>query len=400
VRNSEVRLIANEYDEAFTGYFFNISSPTSQRDKIMELVRQSQGSKKMLGVHKPTWEMNPDVTREALEDEFRKDYATAMRDYGAEPPMSANPFITSRQLISDVIRPKGNNYVKIYTSIYKQKDGTKYRYGTVKVRPAEGETSVMAIDAGYSNNCFALAVGSLKYIPTASGEELLCPVIDCVAEINPLPNIPLHYSMIYEGVMLPLIRERNVKILLADRWQSIKILQDAEMAEDLEISKQYSLKFSDLMDVKMRMMQQQIQIPRPKIMDFDEIMQLSSDEEYPRCFENKPVEHLILQMMTVQHGASNVIKGEGLTDDIWRAMGLCTYGLSNPEFSEILQRRESVTKHIGGKLGVARMGSGSGGKLSPTAGKGVGTSVLGSRGGSTSSSSRPSTNTVGVRSRR
>jgi hypothetical protein len=154
------------------------------------------------------------------------------------------------------------------------------------------------------------------------------------------------------------------------------------------------------MDVKMRMMQQQIQIPRPKIMDFDEIMQLSSDEEYPRCFENKPVEHLILQMMTVQHGASNVIKGEGLTDDIWRAMGLCTYGLSNPEFSEILQRRESVTKHIGGKLGVARMGSGSGGKLSPTAGKGVGTSVLGSRGGSTSSSSRPSTNTVGVRSRR
>ena len=397
VRNSEARLIANEYDEAFTGYFFNISSPVSQRDKIMELVRQSHGSKKMLGVHKPTWEMNPEVTREALDDEFRKDYATAMRDYGAEPPMSANPFITSRQLILDTIRPKGKNYVKLHTSIYKQKDGTKYRYGTVKVKAAEGETSVMAIDAGYSNNCFAMAVGSLKYIPTASGEELLCPVIDCVVEINPLPNIPLHYSMIYEGVMLPLIRERNVKILLADRWQSIKILQDAEMSEDLDVSKQYSLKFSDMIDVKTRMMQQQLQIPRPSIEDLDKIMELSSDEEYPQCFEHKPVEHLLLQMMTVQQGASNVIKGEGLTDDIWRAVCLCVYALGNPDYSEILQRRESVAKHTGGKLGVSKLGSSGGSSLNSQHGKTVGTYRMGGSGGS---GGKTNVSGLGVRSGR
>ncbi len=395
IRNSENRLIANEYDEAFTGYFFNISSPVSQRDKIMELVRLSQGSKKMLGVHKPTWEMNPDVTREALDDEFRKDPATAMRDYGAEPPMSANPFITSRQMIMDIIRETGANYVKLATSIYRQKDGTKHRYASVKVKPAEGETSVMAIDAGYSNNCFALAVGSLKHVDTDAG-SVLSPVIDCVAEINPLPGIPLHYSLIYEGVIVPLIRARNVKILLADRWQSIKILSDAELSEDLEISKQYSLKFSDFIDLKLRMQQQQFRIPKPRVSNFDEILLMSSGEDYPRCFEGKPVEHLILQMLTVQHGASNVIKGEGLTDDLWRATALCVYGLSNPEYSEILQRKQSVTKAIGGKLAISKSGSSGRGNLSG-AGKTVGAYKLRSSGGS---GGKNSVQGLGVRSKR
>ena len=164
-RNSENRMIANEYDEAFTGYFLNVSSPVSQRDKICELVKQSVGSKKMLGVHKPTWAMNPDVTREALDDEFRKDYATAQRDYGAEPPLSANPFISSHSLIEGVIKEKGRNLATIGTKIYRARDGSKQRYGFIdKVKPIEGgKVSLMSIDAGFSHDCFGVTVGSLQW---------------------------------------------------------------------------------------------------------------------------------------------------------------------------------------------------------------------------------------------
>jgi hypothetical protein len=77
------------------GYFINISSPSSVRDKIMELVRKAQGSKVILGLNYPTWKMNPHVPRSALAEEFRKDPETAMRDYGAQPPLTNSPFISS-----------------------------------------------------------------------------------------------------------------------------------------------------------------------------------------------------------------------------------------------------------------------------------------------------------------
>lgn len=361
-RNSEERMIANEYDEAFTGIFANVSSPVSQRDKVCELVKQSKGSKKMLGVHKPTWEMNPDVTREALDDEFRKDYATAMRDYGAEPPLSANPFITSHTLVENIIKENGRNFATIRNAIYRAKDKSKQRYAYInKVKPIEGGTvSVMAIDAGFSHDCFAVSVGSLQWRETDEGQFLI-PSIDIMLEINPLPNIPLHYPKIYENIMEPLIKERNVKILVSDRWQSIKLLQDAEQDHDLEIVKQYSLKYSDFIDIKTRMQQQQLWIPRPtKLTEFEDILAMSTDDEYPKCFEGMPIEHVILQMLSVQAGQANVTKGEGLTDDLWRSMSLCTWALNNPDYAEILQ-----TKSAGGgtatKLALGTMKTGGAG---------------------------------------
>ena len=356
VRNSERRQIAAEYDEAMTGYFMNISSPSSQRDKICELVRQSHGSKKLLGLHKPTWEMNPEVTRADLDDEFRKDHGTAMRDYGAQPPLSSNPFITSEELVKGIIKKTGRNFANVTYKIYKAKDNAKYRWGFIdKVKSCDGK-SVMAVDAGYSNNCFALAVGSLQKVEV-DGEEVVIPVMDIVVEINPLPSIPLHYPKIYENIMIPLIEARNVKVLVADRWNSIKLLQDAELSTDIDLWKQYSLKYSDFIDFKTRMQQKQVLIPRPHVkQEFDEILALSTHDEYPMCFERMPVEHLILQMLTVQDAGKSVIKGDDLTDDIWRAVVLCEWALTNPEFLDNLKGAVADSKNKAA-LGTATFGS-------------------------------------------
>jgi len=86
IRSSVEGLVDRGFYDLPTAYFLNISSPSSVRDKIMSLVRESVDSQKMLGIHKATWEMNPTITRKSLSEEFRKNYAEAMRNYGAQPP--------------------------------------------------------------------------------------------------------------------------------------------------------------------------------------------------------------------------------------------------------------------------------------------------------------------------
>lgn len=362
VRSSEERLVAMGYNQAISAYMLNISSPSSIRDKICELVRQSLGSKKTFGVHAPTWKMNPNITRTTafLVEEFRKDPITAMRDYGAEPPLSANAFINNKQYIQDIFNPKLRNpinYKLQIANIGKE----KYRYGEVTKIKSSNHYSMMTMDAGYTNNSFALTVGSI--------DRDGLPVVDLVVEIIPLPGIPLHYTLIFEEIIRPIVEARNVRILLADRWNSIKILQDAEMDFSTDtmdfIAKQYSLKYQDFWSLKTAIEQSLFVIPNlEKGYELDGVLK-DTLEEYPRCFENRPACHLALQCLTVQDTGRTITKGEGdLTDDIWRAAALFYWGATQPEYSELLL--EPMLKQTGKTkvaLGAALMGSSGGGNL-------------------------------------
>ena len=332
VRASAEKLIQQGFDLVPSGYFLNISSPSSVRDKIMELVRTSQGSKKIYGVIKPTWEMNPTVSRQALEEEFRKDPVAAMRDYGAQPPLTANPFISSQSAIEECFGEKGNP-IRISHAQKKAKDGHITRFAKIDKIRQSGKPSVMAIDAGYSNNSFACAVGHLK--------DHKYPVISLLVEVMPMPGIPLNYRKIYDEILLPIIDDRNVKLLAADRWNSLKILSDAE--EDAGVlTKQYSLKYPDMQNFKSYILDGQIQFPKP---EWDMTQILGYDQaKYPEVFKNKPVEHFALQLLTVQDTGSQVLKGDQLTDDLVRASMLTLSMLLNPEYSELWSQADAIVK--------------------------------------------------------
>ncbi len=354
VRSSEERLVAMKYDQAITAYMLNISSPSSIRDKICELVRQAQNSVKTLGVHAPTWKMNPNITRQSgfLLEEYRKDPITAQRDYGAEPPLSANAFINNKDMIQEALNPKTRNPIKYRLEEIKI-GKEKYRYASVdKIRTC-ARASMLALDAGFTNNSFSLVVGTL-----VDG----VPTIDICVEVIPLPGIPLHYSMIYEELIKPIIEARNVKIVLADRWNSIKLLQD--MAFDYQhvelVTRQYSLKYHDFWSVKVAFEQYTFVIPNlDKGQDLDEVLK-DTLEEYPRCFEYKPVAHFALQILTVQDTGRTVTKGEGdLTDDLWRAACLFYWGSQEDEYIEILTKPVETQQKTIGALGKALLGSSS-----------------------------------------
>jgi intein/homing endonuclease len=377
LRSQEDRLNNIGYDKAITAYMLNISSPSSIRDKICELVRQSINSVKTLGVHLPTWKMNPNIPRNSsfLLEEERKDPITFMRDYGAEPPLSANAFINNRTLVAEACNKEYRNLVKYQLKI-QQIGKEKYRYAEIdKIKPST-KPSIMAIDAGHTNNSFAVTVGTL--------DENGVPRTDCVVEILPLPGIPLSYPLIYEEVMKPLIEARNVKILLADRWNSIKILQDTEMEyADRELQqRQYSLKYSDMWSLKTAFEQFLFRIPglgknSDKIVE--EVLK-ETLEEYPHCFAHRPVEHLVLQILSVQDTGKQVIKGEGdLTDDIWRSLALLYWGLSQEEYIEILLQPENVQELPDKFMGTVRLGANQGSGAPANAGliNTAGGSVLG-----------------------
>lgn len=360
VRTSETRQIAMGYDEALTGYFMNVSSPSSQRDKICELVRQSKHSKKLLGLHKPTWEMNPNITRESLQEDYDRDPIVAERDFGAAPPLSASPFINNKESIINCMKTRGRNFVTYNFYTYKSSEGKHFRYAIVDNIKASDTRSCLAFDAGLTNNSFSIACGSLQTWEV-QGRELEIPCMDLLVEINPAPGVPLHYTKIFDGVLNPIIEKRNVSVFLADRWNSTKILQDAEMMhESVEVARQYSLKYVDMGNTKRALEDEEFRIPRSSNEKFDferDILQFNH-MSYPKCFEHRPVEHLILQLVTVQDTGKTVLKGDGLTDDLWRATSLCHWGLIQDEYQDFLSKPVSMTQKKGA-LGISKLGSGS-----------------------------------------
>ncbi len=331
VRAASNKLIKKGFDNIPSGYFLNISSPSSVRDKIMELVRQSQGSRRIFGIIKPTWEMNPTVTREDLDEEFRKDPVAAMRDYGAQPPLSSSPFIGSRTTVEQCFHKK-KNPCSIQYAVKKANDDTESRYAYFNKLKRSGKPSVLAMDGGYSNNSFSCAVGHLL--------DERYPVIDVLVEIQPLPGIPLNYSLIYTHILKPLIEKRNVKFFTADRWNSLKILADAE--EDFEdlVTQQISIKYQEMIMMKEYMQDQEMNIPPPEI-SVDDLLAYNHSE-YPAFFKHYPAAHLVLQLLTVQDTGSGVIKGDQLTDDLARAVMLAHRVLVDPNYTEYFVQAEEA----------------------------------------------------------
>ena len=217
IRASSTRLLAKGFNDIPTGQFLNISSPFSVRDKVMELLRASINSKKIYGLQKATWELNPTITYDDLKSEFDKDEVTAWRDYGAQPPLQSNAFISNEDAVEECIG-KRKNGIKLSMAQHKFKNGDAERYAKVLSVSQNVKPSVLAFDAGHVNNSWAFVCGHMD-----DDDNFVATI---VAEVMPVPGTPLNFTLIYENVIKEIIESQNVVLVTADRWNSIKILSD------------------------------------------------------------------------------------------------------------------------------------------------------------------------------
>jgi hypothetical protein len=188
-------------------------------------------------------------------------------------------------------------------------------------RPPSRVNHAMAIDPGYNNNSFAIVTGYWS-------EDDNMPIIDGMVEIIPLDhNIPISFNSAFVDVMCLIIEHMNVKLIITDRWQNIKFLSDLENRYNIE-QEIYSPKYKIMQEFKSQLEVAELQIPNIEC-KWKEIEKLAG-EEYPMGYYQKPVAHFIYQLLTVQDLGKDVVKGDGTTDDLFRAViGFYAYAIDD-----------------------------------------------------------------------
>lgn len=344
VRTEISKLYKKGYNNFINALAFNISSPSDENDKISRLVKENKDSRKVLAIQAATWEISPFYTRENEEiaEAYRKNPEQAARDYGAVPPSNARQFIYPPTIIKSF---QGQNRAQISTE-ERELDSRMRRAGFVShTNPVQPQPpSVMAIDAGYSNNAFAVTIQNLKTKILGIGEMAQTfKVVETsvLIELQPTTGTTLHFTRIYKRILKPLILAFNVRALFADRWNSIALLDQAGedfLAQEL-MARQYSVKYKDFLLTRSYLQEEKLLLPKLEVPAED----LISVSDYPSCFANRPAAHLYFQMGKVRDVGSTVTKGTVYTDDLFRALTLNTSRILDLKVQEHLEKFTKLT---------------------------------------------------------
>ena len=299
-------------------YGLYISSPSSKTDKGMRLYKQSQGSKKIYGLHYPTWEINPKISRKALSEKYRQNPVEAERDFGANPPFSSDPYIKSPSEILDCFG-KHRNLATItgYKTVKDSLDNVLL-YPIVRFKTYHTYPSILSIDTGYNFNSFSCVL-------LHKGEDTI--ICSSIIEIIPNPH-PISFIKVYEKVLSKIIELFNVKLVVTDRWESIDLRQ--RVYQDFGIdSFSYSVNMQDFKEVRIKLLSGDITFPRLET-KLDDLIEL--EKPIPHLIDRKPVSHLFLQLLSSKDTGRIVTKGDEVTDDILRAFVLGYSVLTDPEY--------------------------------------------------------------------
>ena len=332
VRTGVYELYKRGIDHVPTGANFLISSPMSWKDKICRLLKESEGSKVSLGVHLPTWGVNPQYSRDHpyIVDMYRRNRIRAERDFGANPQE-----ISSTRYDKDQI--KSLFQLKHHFALTPVHTDRHQLWGkaTAVYEPSQWPATVLALDAGYSNNSFAFALGAPRYSEGLTRIEVLA-----LGEVIPRRGFKIDFEKVYKHALVPLMKEANVRFLFADRWNSIMLLQTAQNNHRLT-SLQYTLKPRDF-DIFDSDLVETGNIQFPKMEMDPDVIETVTD--FRKAFVKRPSSHLYLQFLTVRESGGVVTKGDGYTDDIYRTVVLLATCARKPKVEEVLKASNTVSR--------------------------------------------------------
>lgn len=318
-----------------------VSSPISMRDKVMRRLadsRTSEGKKFILGVNLPTWKVNPSIHRNSpiIQMAYASNAEKAERDFGANPPRVHQTFMKSTQIPHELFNVKNTHEIK-------------YVYDTPGVLSAKvlchykpKYPSVVCIDAGHTNNSFTLIAGHFDFVTQRT-------VATTCIEIMPHDGRRIDFNSVYLNVILPVLKDVNGVVLLADQWQSLDILSRAQADAGLTpqgkprcLAKQYSPRRKDFDALVAMAENKSLDLPFLPKTDYDQVL---TDYIDFKTLNLQPVKHLLLQMLTVRDMGENKApdKGEGFTDDIFRALVLITK-IHNEKVLERLKTADTWVK--------------------------------------------------------
>jgi hypothetical protein len=359
LRNSQTTFRMSYIDVLKQGHYdvpsplmSNISSPRSINDMGMKLLKRSyHPDSRIYSFHYTIFEMNPLATKdddmiEELRGMERDDPALFRRDFLAIPPNASNAFITDKNVVRACVRKDHVNAITCKTiNCTGQTKKIKMLTGEILIKKNKNNINfttpkIMSLDAGISDNSFAICVMHLEKVEKLderglpTGDSKYIKVVDILAEIIPRDERIISFPAVYDDVISPIIEEFNVMFVCADRWNSIETLQNSEIHYGLSWA-QKTLKFPDFRQFRNGLYSGDVILPMPE-MKIDDAFVLATTN-YPYCFEGNPVAHTQLQILTVENLMDKaIIKGQGYTDDLFRALVVGYTMTLDEEIQEIL----------------------------------------------------------------
>lgn len=208
------------------GLMASISSPISVDDKGMELLYQSTNIKKMYSFHYATWEFNPDEKREYYDESFEKDPVGTERDFGAKPPLAANPLIVDiEKFESRAVDPDLKPTAAIEIIPFIDKTGQRYHKAYMsECRLLRDAARYVVFDAGRTFDSFAGACGHLEMKQLDDGNLEFVTVVDWVLRILPSNDIEVWFDSAVDIVKTQLNSQKIAQVEF-DRWNSVTLIQ-------------------------------------------------------------------------------------------------------------------------------------------------------------------------------
>lgn len=326
----------------------NISSPMAAKDKIMRLLKDAQKNPKILAVHLPTWEANPDYTYESLRSEYAHvDDVEFDRDFGAIPPLSDKQFIETTETIDKIAQGEFLKNLKILPQI--SKDGLGHSYTSAEATISLAEKNVprmLTFDLGHTKNGLGMAMFSLD-----PSSKIRC---DMLFNLTPDKRKPINIANFFDNVTIPIIEHFNIRYVFFDRWQSLdQIHRLREMGIEAD---SYSLTYKDFENVRGMIVSNAVTIPKlgqpmKKI--------VANWMESEQALEKNYSGILGIQILTVRDLGHRMVKPMQGDDDLFRSFCLGINRLSEPgirdKFSNAFQQTE--TRHVTRALGSVRLRS-------------------------------------------
>lgn len=290
---------------------------------------------------------NPDYTEDALLQEYAsEDPAEFYRNFGAQPPIESNPFLSEMSSIDRIAVGQTNNFYSF--SIEKSKDalGDNFVFGKLVINNKDQSPRLLAFDLGSTKNAFGLCIFKLDQDARIVLEDGLI--------IKPSKEYKINLPWIYNNITVPLIENYNVKHVLFDKWQS---LDQVTRIRDLGINAQvYSLKYDNMDDIRGMIRNRSIIIPRLS----------KAMSEYRKDWEkdddiifSEITAQLGIQLLTVRDLGNRMIKPAHGDDDLFRAFCLGAYSLTNTKIIESMKQTTNSQPVAQGPVGVVKSLSGS-----------------------------------------
>lgn len=318
----------------------NISSPSAKDDKIMRNVRAARDNKRIYAYHYPTWEANPEITRDSLEPEFKKSRMVAERDFGAVPPLANDPFIDNPNCVDMMIRDDHrHNLLQVKIEYNTDDFGNVTKFARVNVPQLDKRKPRMLLcDAGEKRNHFAVMLLTWD-------SQMNRPRVDYVFDVAPEEGIPINFALMWEHCFMPMCEKLLIKHMFSDTWNSTELVQ--KLRQYKVISEQITLKFADFVEVAARLGAGELVLPKPELPVDDLRLTYENPVEF---VEGKPILGLILQMLTVRQVGRRVTKPINGDDDMFRALALGMSQIIRPELKRIYEI--DAAGGAGGNIGV------------------------------------------------